>query len=107
MLRAGRLRQRVTIQARTLTKNQYHEQIETWTDGACIAADVVPITAPESVAGDRIEVQQRYRVTIRYRDDITPRTRLKWGTKLLDVNQVINRDERGRALDLLCSVEAS
>lgn len=107
MLRAGRLRQRVTIQTRTLTKNAYHEQIETWTDGACIPADVVPYRGEEQVQGDRLETQQRYRVTVRYNSAITNKIRLKWGTSYLDVHQVVNRDERGRAMDLICSVEAT
>ena len=107
MLRAGRLRHLVTIQSRTVTKNQYHENVETWTDGACIPVDVVPVSASESVTADQLETQQRYRVTVRYNSAITNKSRLKWGSSFLDVHQVIDRDERGRAMDLICSKEAS
>jgi SPP1 family predicted phage head-tail adaptor len=107
MLRAGRLRQRVTVQSRTLTKNQYHEQVETWTSGECIPADVVPFRSAEGVAGDRLETQERYRVTIRYNAAITNKHRLMWGTVPLEIHQVIDRDNRGRAMDLICSVEAT
>lgn len=107
MLRAGRLRQRVTIQTRTLAKNQYHEQVATWTSGACVPADVVPFRAEEQTVADRLETQQRYRVTIRYRSDVSNKVRLLWGTTALDVHQVIDRDARGRVLDLICSAEAA
>ena len=43
-----------------------------------------------------------HRVTIRHRDGVTPKMRLKFGTRILNIRAVINAGERNRTLELLC-----
>ena len=105
MLRTGRLRERVTIQSKTLAKDQYHEQQETWTDDCTVYASVRPASAREQVAADRLETQQRMIITMRYRTGVTVKNRLKHvqgtSTRYYDIVTVTDRDMRGRVLDIV------
>lgn len=105
MLRTGSLRERVTIQSKTLAKDQYHEQQETWTDDCTVYASVRPVSANEQVTADRLETQQRMLITIRYRTGVTVKNRLKHvqdgTTRYYDISSVTNRNMRNRALDII------
>ena len=43
-----------------------------------------------------------HRVTIRHRDAVTAKMRLKFGTRILNIRAVVNPSERNRTLELLC-----
>ena len=105
MLRAGRLSERITIQGKTLTKNDYHEQTETWTDTCTVSASVRPQSAGEQVSADRLETQQRFLITIRHRNDVTVKNRIKHvhanATRYYDIVSITDRGMRGRALDII------
>lgn len=107
MLRAGRLRERITIQSRTLTKDQYHEQSESWTDVCTVSASVVPQAAGESITADRPEVQQLLNITIRYRTGVTVQNRIKHvqgsETRYYEVLSVTNVGLRNRVLNIVAS----
>lgn len=107
LLRAGTMRERVTIQSVTLTKDDYHEQVETWADGCTVKASVRPDPAFEGVVSDRLETEQRLVVTIRHRGGVTVKNRLKHvqnGTaRYYDVISVNNRGFGNRVLDLFVS----
>jgi len=109
MLRTGTLREHVTIQVKTLTTDQYHEQSEAWADVATVPAAVGPIPATEQVTADRLETQQRLLITIRYRTDVTVKNRLKHvycgETRYYDVVSVTDRGMRRRALDITAVYE--
>lgn len=107
MLRAGRLRERLTIQSVTLTTNAYHEQQEAWTDGCTVSASIRPDPAFEGVVSDRLETEQRLVITIRYRAGITVKNRFKHVqngvTRYYDIVSVNNRGFRNRVLDISAS----
>ncbi len=109
MLRTGSLRERVTIQSLTLTKDSYHEQQESWTDVATVPASVRPVSASEQVTADRLETQQRLLVTIRFRTGVTDKNRLKHvhcgTTRYYDIVSITDRNMRGKALDIIATYE--
>ena len=49
-----------------------------------------------------VETPVTHRVTIRHRDGVTPKMRLKFGARILNIRAVINPAERNRTLELLC-----
>lgn len=109
MLRAGAFRERVTIQSKTLAKDAFHEQEETWADVACVPASVVPQSASEQISADRIETQQRLLVTIRHRTDVTVKNRLEHIhdgiTRYYDILSVNPRGYRKKAVDIVAVYE--
>ncbi len=109
MLRTGSLRERVTIQSKTLTTDQYHEQSESWSDVCSVYASVRPVSANEQVTADRLETQQRMVITIRYRKGVAVKNRLKHvqdgAARYYSVESVTNRDFRNRVLDIIAVYE--
>ena len=102
--RARRLRVKVELQKPTIP-----------TDGATTAtfatidtvyAEIVSAAArgaagQETGRGDEIEARTSWVITIRYRDDVTPAWRIKWGTRLLNIQSAYDPDNRRRDLVML------
>lgn len=96
-------RERVTIQHLTTTKDEYGEPQESWSDVARVKASVTPESGREVIRGERVDAVQRYLVTIRYRDDVSPRDRLVWQGRTLEIHQAAPMPGAVRRLELVCS----
>lgn len=103
-MRAGRLRHRVTVQRATDSIDQYGDQTPTWTALGTVWASVEPLSGREYFAAAQMQSEINARVTLRPISGvtITPKDRVKFGTRYFDVQSVINLEERGRELQLLC-----
>lgn len=104
---SGKLRTRVEVQNRTTARDGYGDALETWGTAATVWAEVVPLSGRELWAAQQAQADVTTRVRIRYRSDVTvsPRTRIKIGTRILNVQAAIDIDGRKRLLDLLCVEE--
>jgi SPP1 family predicted phage head-tail adaptor len=78
MLRAGDLREHVTIQQKTNTANGQGGRTSTWSTLATVFAKVEAVDGAETIAAGGVTALQRYRVTIRYRADVGPTNRISW-----------------------------
>jgi SPP1 family predicted phage head-tail adaptor len=75
-VKAGELRDRVTIQAVTTAADPYGELTETWADVATVFAEIVFEGGSEPVNAQQARALANWRVRIRHRRDVTPGTRL-------------------------------
>ena len=105
-MRAGKLRERVTIQQKTLVSDGMGGQSETWATLATVWAAVKPniAGAREAMTGAAGQVQARtvYEVRIRYRDDIDAKMRVLWRGNTLEIESVSDPDQRQSESVLLC-----
>lgn len=108
-MRAGRLRHRVTIQARSGTANAYNEPADSWSDVATVPAGIEPISGREFFASQQVQGTVSHRITLRYFAGVTIKHRVRWldpatgVARIFDINAVIDRDERHRSLELMCT----
>lgn len=102
-MKPGNLRHRVTIQQLTRTDDGAGGYIETWTAVATVWADVYPLKGNERYEAQQVQANLSHRVTIRYRAGIVPSMRLQYGTRTLNIEAVIDPEERHRELVLMCS----
>ncbi|MEW5248912.1 phage head closure protein [Microbulbifer discodermiae] len=98
----GALRHRVILQKRTLSSSATGSKQEVWIDLAPVWAEVKPHAARELAAADSRYQETSHQVTIRYRAGITSKMRLLFGTRVLQVETIINAMEQNRWLHLLC-----
>jgi SPP1 family predicted phage head-tail adaptor len=111
-MRAGRLRHSVVIQRRTGAANAFNEPTDTWADLATVSAGIEPIAGREYFAAQQVQSEVSHRVTIRYMEGVSPKDRLVWTdpatsvARYFDIRAVIDRDERHRALELMCTEHA-
>lgn len=103
-MRAGRLRHRIVVQRATDAIDQYGDQTPSWSSLGTVWASVEPISSREYFAAAQTQGQVTTRVTMRpiCGVTITPKDRIKFGTRYFDVQSVINAQELNKELQLLC-----
>lgn len=101
--RIGDLRERVTLQYYTETRDEYGGISQAWADVDQIRARVEPIKAGEQVIAGGIQAVTDVLVHIRYREDVAPDWRLIWKGQTFNIKGVRNLDERNRFLALDCT----
>ena len=104
MARIGKLRHRVTIQSKAESQNAYGEPTYTWSDVDTVWASVDDLSAREFIQGPAELQQVTTVITMRDRSDVTPETRITWGSHTYDVESVVHTGSRVY-MEVLC-VEA-
>ena len=102
MARAGCMRNRVSIQSRTESRDAHGGIAETWATTALAYADIQPIRGREFFSAEAVNSDVTHKVTIRYREGITPQMRVLFGSRALNITSVINVNERSDCLELMC-----
>lgn len=100
MSAVGELRERVTIEQATRVADGVGGAAASWNERATVWASVAPLSGREMPTGERVEVHQSYRITIRYRDDVTTAMRAIWAGRTLNIRSVADADGRRRWLTL-------
>ncbi len=103
----GALRHRVTIEAPALLTDAGGGASETWMPIAEVFAEIVPASGREVVTADRISAEASHRITLRFRADVGPTARIRFGTRAFDILSVRNLNERNRWLVCDCKEETA
>lgn len=103
----GRLRHRVSLQAATITRDEFGGEIRTWAEVADLWADIEPLQGREFLEGRRQETELDTRIRIRYRLGVLPGMRIVWasaesGSRTYDIQSVIEHGADRRELRLMC-----
>lgn len=108
MMRAGKLRTRIEVQQRTLTRNAYGEQTETdWTTIGRRYAWIRPLQTAEIFGSGQMRAIATHEIIMRYWDSVTHQHRLKDGSRIYNILQVLDVDNRTREMKLICREEQS
>ena len=97
----GKLRQRVTLQQPVTGSNAIGEVTYTWADVATVWAAVEPTTGALYYAAQQAESKVDGRVRIRYRSDVLPTWRVKFGARYLSIVSILNPQERNKETILM------
>lgn len=102
-MKAGKLAHRVTIQEkRDQFGADFNDIRDTWQNVATVWAEVLCNSGSESVSADQTQGALSFTVTIRGGTTVTPRNRLIWGTRQLQITAVVDPDGRGVMQQLAC-----
>jgi len=101
-LAAGKFDQRISIDAKAITRSAIGEEVVTWLPVAEVWARVEPIRGREWFAAAQQQDATDHRVTIRYRAGITREMRVLWRGEPLDIVSVIDVNARRENLELMC-----
>jgi SPP1 family predicted phage head-tail adaptor len=96
----------VNLQAFTEQVDAYGGRVKAWTTYATVWAAIEPLSGKELLAAEGLVAEASVRVKIRYRSGVDPGDRVIFGSRTLDINAVVNRDERNVDLELLCKEAA-
>lgn len=98
----GDLRHRVQIESATRTSDGGGGATIAWTLVADVAAAIWPRTSDETFESDRNAGRATHDIWIRYRSDVKPEMRMRFGTRVFDVRGVIDVEDRSRWLKCPC-----
>jgi len=101
-VKIGKLRNRVTIEQVAETQDSDGSVIETWSNYAGAQAAIEPISGREYFAAQTTQADVTHRISLRYVSGVTPKMRVKYGSRVFDILSVININERNRELQLMC-----
>ena len=95
-MRAGRLRETVTIQTAAESQDSYGQAEKTWSGTTTRRAEVKPMfQSAESPHGGKYEGRAMFQFTMRY-IDIDQAARLVYDSRNFEIVEVINKMERDR-----------
>ncbi len=84
-LKAGRLRDRVSLQSQATILNSNGDQVKVWTEFAQVWADISPMSAREFTASQQTTSSASGRITIRYRSDVNASCRIVAGSRIYNI----------------------
>jgi len=99
-MRAGELRQRVTLQKPTRSQNSFKEWVDSWTDVATVWGAVEPASGKQYFEAMQASSEVQGVVKIRYRSDIKSDWRLKLGSRVLQIISLVNVKELDKELHI-------
>lgn len=101
-VQAGKLDQRIAIQAKTLGASSVGDENITWVTHVERWAQVVPLRGREFAAAAQMQDSVDYRVTIRYLQSVERGMRVVWNGLLLDIVAVIDVNGQHDSMELMC-----
>jgi SPP1 family predicted phage head-tail adaptor len=107
MIGAGRLRHRVTLEEPGTSVGLDGGLLNTWTPVATVFAEVLDLRGREFIAAREAHAELSVKVRIRYRPNVRPTMRVRFGARVLDVVHVVDVGGIFRLLELMCSEEVS
>lgn len=100
-MKIGDLNRRVTIQYKAKASDSLGGFTTTWTDLATVWAAIWPTTAKETIQAGQNVMTIAGRMRIRYRTNMRPDYRIKYGNKYYSISSIINPGMSNEWLDLL------
>lgn len=98
---AGALKARLVLEAPQATPDGAGGEAIVWTAVTSLWAELQPLGGGENFAFERAEATIRWRVRIRFRDDVAPNMRFSIGPRVLEIRAAFDPDGRRTFLECL------
>ena len=99
---AGTLRERIVIERPSEMRSAMGLQIAGWEVVARCLAAVEPDGAGSEREGQALSAMPRFKVSIRRRDGVAIDQRIRWGTRLLMIRQMVGDPRIGDRMMMRC-----
>lgn len=102
-MRAGYLNKRITIQQLTDERDETGGVVNTWTEVCKAWASIEPLKGAEFLSAKEVDAQVTTRIRMRQRKDVTITSdmRVVYGSRIFEIDSVIDVYTRGRELQLM------
>ena len=102
MIDPGRLRERITIQQATETRNALGESVQSWTTFAERWASVDGLSSREVLLTGQQQTEVTHRVRLRYVDGFKSTMRILWRNRVLEITSLLEHGNRSEH-EALCT----
>lgn len=99
-MRAGELRNRITLQKPVHTRDDIQADVTTYADFITVWAAIEWGSGRRFSEAKQLNSEIQGVVRIRYRDDVKPEWRIKYKDRVFEILSISNLYERGRELQL-------
>lgn len=94
MIDPGKLRERVTVQQASETRNAMGETVLSWADLTTVWASVEGVSSREALDAGQQEVTITHRVRMRYLSTLTQNMRFRWRDRTLNIVSLLEYGNR-------------
>lgn len=102
-MKAGELRHRVRVEKATESRDSTYGNVTiAWTTFAVVWASVEPLTGKETLTNDQVGADITHRVRMRYLAGITPKMRIVFRERALNIVSIANLLERNIEMEIMC-----
>jgi SPP1 family predicted phage head-tail adaptor len=101
-LTSSKLRNSIAIQRETSTTDSVGGLVNTWATLTTVYAYIKPVSGSESVYSSRIDSSITHKIYIRYLATVSPKQRVNYNGRLMNIKSVLNLEERNKWLELHC-----
>ena len=102
MLKAGKYNKVIDLQKQVIEQNDYGGIVSKWRTISNVRAAVEPLQGREFFSGAVPLGENIVRVRVRYGIEVDRTMRVKYGTRLLEITNIIDSKESHRELQLIC-----
>lgn len=100
----GKLRHYLTIQQVTETQpGRAGAIVKSWTTYANVWGSIKPFQGREYIQAQSVHAELTHRIYCRYLAGVTNKMRVLFGSRIFDIQSIINTDERNVELQLMCT----
>jgi len=100
-LLSGKLNTKIIIQKPVEIKNSIGEDITSWSDFSYQWANIAPLSGREYLSNNELRSSVTHRIFIRFIKGVDSSMRIKHGSRIFDIDSIINTDERSRELVII------
>lgn len=101
-MRAGIIRNRITLQKPVHTRNALQELVTTYADFITVWASIDWGSGRRFLEAAQLNAEVQGVIRIRYREGIKPEWRIKYDDRYFEIVSIANIQERGREIQLNC-----
>jgi len=94
MIRPGELRERVTVQVASGSRNALGETTFSWSDSTAVWASVQGLSAREVLLSGQQQTEVSHRVRLRYLPTLTNQMRFSWRDRTLEIVSLLEHNNR-------------
>lgn len=99
-MKSGKLRHRVTVQQKVVTRDAYGAEVVTWQEFATLWMSVEPLSGREYVAMRHSESDISTRFRCRYKAGLDTAMRLLFNGQAFDIREIINAEGINSELEI-------
>ncbi len=102
MIQPGRLRERITVQQATESRNSLGESVQSWSTFAERWASVDGLSSREVLLTGQQQTEINHRVPMRYLTGFTSAMRILWRSRVLEITSLLEHGNRSEH-EVLCT----
>lgn len=100
-MQAGKYKQRITIEQLTITQDDYGDTLETWSTFKAVWSNIKPLRGTEYWQSKQVNSEVTGVIEIRYLSTVDPTMRVKYGTRIFEIDSLFHPEENKKETHLL------